>query len=104
MDNRQAKPSPSIFCSEERVEDSVHVRFRNAWALIANLNHKAIVLRPGGKPNIAALRHGLRGVQGQVQYDLGQLLLISQKRWNSGRVLLVELDAFSGGVTHQVDH
>ena len=86
----EAKANASLFCGEEGIKQFIHVPRRNTDARILNgeLNPLMIIWHRCAQTQLAALRHGLDGIQQEVEHHLLHLLPVDRDRGQRSKAFL----------------
>ncbi len=104
VDHREAEAGAAVLSGKEGVEDTVEVMGGDAIAFVLHLDEDAIAGPKGAEQHLPPSRHGLDGVDGEVEDDLRELLFIAEQTRQAAGSVAAEGDAFPAGVAHQFDH
>ena len=80
VDERESEPGPFRLGGEEGLEDVGDVGGGDPVAGVAHRDLERLAANGGGDAQLAALRHGLDGVQAEIPEDLPELLRVDGPR------------------------
>ena len=100
----QPQPPPVAFRSEKRVEHALTHRLGNADTGVGYGEPEGTLVRLGEvEGELAAFRHGLRGIEAEIADDLVDLTLVGGHVDGLGWQIGTQLDAWPEGMAAEVD-